>query len=239
MDGAAPFHQHLKKKSSEAFITSLSGIDRVIQEKQGGGEAETNEEDLVQQLLPGQYKEYADVFSKAASDQLPQRANDYKVTLEDGKTVESMAGYSPLYKQTAEELEAARAYILDNLGKGFIVPSAAPFASTILMARKPGGGLRFCVDYQKLNAITRKNRYPIPLVDELMEHVSGARIFTKLDIRQGFHRLRLSPDSEDLTTFRTHYGTYKYQVVPFGLTNRPASRSVNSMSHGPSTWASS
>lgn len=173
--------------------------------------------------MPGQYREYADVFSKAASDQLPpQQKNNYRITLEDGKTVESMVGYSPLYKQTAEELEAAQAYIHDNLGKGFIVPSVVPFASPILMAWKPGGGLQFCVDYQKLNAITRKDCYPIPLVDELMEHVSGVRIFTKLDIHQGFHQLQLSPDSEDLTTFCTQYGTYKYQVVPFGLTNGPA-----------------
>jgi hypothetical protein len=90
------------------------------------------------------------------------------------------------------------------------------------MARKPGGGLRFCVDYRKLNAVTKKDRYPLPLVDELMERLSQAKIFTKLDIRQGFHRIRMSPESEDLTTFRTRYGAYKYRVMPFGLTNGPA-----------------
>ena len=90
------------------------------------------------------------------------------------------------------------------------------------MARKPGGGLRFCVDYRKLNSITRKDRYPIPLVDKLMERLSDAKVYTKLDIRQGFHRIRLDPDSSDLTTFRTRYGTYKYNVLPFGLTNGPA-----------------
>jgi reverse transcriptase-like protein len=90
------------------------------------------------------------------------------------------------------------------------------------MARKPDGGLRFCVDYRKLNAITRKDRYPLPLIDELMERLSRAKIFTKLDIRQGFHRIRMSPESEDLTTFRTRYGAYKYRVMPFGLTNGPA-----------------
>ena len=118
MIGAAPFHWHLAKKGLEAFITSLSEIDCVIQEKQEVGKAEPNEEEMVQQLLPEQYQEYADVFSKAASDKLPPRwTNDYKVTLEEGKTVESMVGYSLLYKQTAEELEAAQTYILDNLGK--------------------------------------------------------------------------------------------------------------------------
>ncbi|BCR85209.1 uncharacterized protein ACHE_20667S [Aspergillus chevalieri] len=223
--GAAPFQRHLKRKDTEVFIASLSEIDRIIEEKREKErqKEDHNEQELVQQLLPRQYQEYADVFSKAASDELPpQRTNDYRIELEEGKTAESEVGYSPLYKQTAEELEAARDYIVDNLNKGFIGPSAAPFASPILMARKPGGGLRFCVDYRKLNAITRKDRYPIPLVDELMERTSGAKIFTKLDIRQGFHRIRLDPKSEDLTTFRTRYGTYKYHVVPFGLTNGPA-----------------
>ena len=223
--GAAPFQRHLKKKDTEVFIASLSEIDRIIEEKREKDRQKEDhyEEELVQQLLPKQYQEYADVFSKAASDELPpRRANDYRIELEDGKTAEREVGYSPLYKQTAEELEAARDYIVDNLHKGFIGPSAAPFSSPILMARKPGGGLRFCVDYRKLNAITRKDRYPIPLVDELMERISGAKIFTKLDIRQGFHRIRLDPKSEDLTTFRTRYGTYKYHVVPFGLTNGPA-----------------
>lgn len=223
--GAAPFQRHLKEKDTEVFITSLSEIDRIIEETRAKDRQKEDhyDQELVQQLLPEQYQEYVDVFSKAASDELPpRRTNDYRIELEEGKTAESAVGYSPLYKQTAEELEAARDYIVDNLNKGFIGPSAAPFASPILMARKPGGGLRFCVDYRKLNAITRKDRYPIPLVDELMERISGAKIFTKLDIRQGFHRIRLDPKSEDLTTFRTRYGTYKYHVVPFGLTNGPA-----------------
>lgn len=78
-------------------------------------------------------------------------------------------GYGPLYKMNAEELEAAREYIIDNLHKGFIVPSNAPFASLILMAEKPGGGLRFCVDYWKLNTIIKKDCYPLPLIDEVLD----------------------------------------------------------------------
>lgn len=86
----------------------------------------------------------------------------------------------------------------------------------------PNGKLRICIDYRKLNAITKKDRYPLPLIDELLERLNGARIFTKLDIRQGFHRIRLESASEDLTTFRTRYGSFKYHVMPFGLTNGPA-----------------
>ncbi|ODM16893.1 hypothetical protein SI65_07858 [Aspergillus cristatus] len=178
--GAAPFQQHLKKKDTEVFITSLSEIDHIIEERRAEDcqREDSHEQELVQQLLSKQYQGYADVFSKAASDELPpRRANDYQIELDEGKSAESAVGYSPLYKQTAEELEAARNYIVDNLSKGFIGPSAAPFASPILMAQKPGGGLRFCVDYQKLNAITRKDRYPIPLVDELMERISTFQRF--------------------------------------------------------------
>ena len=223
--GSAPFERHMKRKNTEVFITSLYEIDRTIEDKrlEERQAEEMAEQELIQQRLPQQYKEYSDVFSKAASDELPpHRSNDYQIHLEDGTHPEQTIGHSPLYKQSREELEAAREYVIDNLSKGFIGPSAAPYTSPILMARKPGGGLRFCVDYRKLNSITRKDRYPIPLVDELMERLSDAKVYTKLDIRQGFHRIRLDPDSSDLTTFRTRYGTYKYNVLPFGLTNGPA-----------------
>ena len=220
--GAAAFHRHTQKRDTEVFITSLHEIDRMIEEKQGGISKDP-EEELIAQTLPACYSEYKDVFSKVASDMLPpRRPIDYKIELEDSTSPAEAIGYGPLWKQSAEELEAAKNYIVENLAKGFIVPGNAPFASPILMAKKPGGGLRFCVDYRKLNSITKKDRYPLPLIDELMQRLGKAKIFTKLDIRQGFHRIRISSESEDLTTFRTRYGTYKYRVVPFGLTNGPA-----------------
>lgn len=83
---------------------------------------------------------------------------------------------------SVEHLVAAKKYIHDNLQKGFIVPSSAPYASPILLAKKPGGGLRFCVDFRKLNSITKKDIYPLPLIDELIQRVKGAKFFTKLDI---------------------------------------------------------
>lgn len=101
--------------------------------------------------------------------------------------------------------------------------SNAPFVLPILMALKPRGGLRFYVDFRKLNALTKRDVYPLPLVDELLQRISKARIFTKIDIRQGFHRIRMDPETEDLTTFKSRYGTFKYKVLPFRLTNGPAS----------------
>lgn len=209
--GAAPFKRHIRAKDSETFVTSLLEIDRVVYDKRAAirKEEELTEEELIHKRLPECYRDYADVFSKRASDELPpRRENDYKIVLEEGQRPEEIIGYSPLYKQSLEELEASRDYIVDNLSKGFIGPSAAPFASPILMVRKPGGGLRFCVDYRRLNSVTRKDRYPLPLVDELMERLGNAKIFTKLDIRQGFHRIQVDPASRELTTFRTRMGCF-------------------------------
>jgi hypothetical protein len=122
---------------------------------------------------------------------------NHKVELEQ----ENAVGYRPLYKMNVEELEAAREYILDNLYKGFIIPSNTPFASPILMAEKPGRGLHFYVNYRKLNTIIHKDRYPLPLINEILECISKVKIFTKLDIRQGFHRIYMDLALEDLTTF--------------------------------------
>jgi hypothetical protein len=138
------------------------------------------------------------------------------------KEVEGYLGYSPLYKIITAELEATKKYLLENLDKGFIAPSQSPFAAPVLFVRKSNGSLRFCINYRKLNQITRKDRYPLPLIDETLARISRAKIFTKLDIRQAFHRIRMDPESEELTTFRTYYGVYKCKVLPFGLTNRPA-----------------
>jgi hypothetical protein len=217
MIGAAGFHRLLRHKDNTLFATSLYEIDCVIEEKLAE-QAET-EDQLIERKLPIQYRSFKDMFLKAKSDQLPlHRASDHKIQLER----ENNLTYSPLYNYSIEELKAAKKYITENLQKGFIAPSQAPFAAPILFARKADGSLRFCIDFRKLNSITRKDRYPLPLIDETLARLGRAHIFTKLDIRQAFHRIRMHPDSEDLTTFRTRYGTYKCKVLPFGLTNGPA-----------------
>ena len=91
-----------------------------------------------------------------------------------------------------------------------------------MFIKKPNGGLRLYINYRKLNQLTRKDQYPLPLMDEIFARLSKAKIFTKLDIRQVFYRIRIDPDSEELTSFRTRYNSYKYKVLPFGLTNGPA-----------------
>ena len=112
--------------------------------------------------------------------------------------------------------------MIENLKKGFIVNSSSTFASPTLFVKKANGDLRFCVDYRKLNSLTRNDPFPIPRIDELVTRVAKARIFTKLDIRAAFNRIRMDPGSEEYTTFRTRYGLYKCKVLPFGLCNGPA-----------------
>ncbi|RMJ20631.1 hypothetical protein PHISP_08499, partial [Aspergillus sp. HF37] len=186
-------------------VTSLLEIDRIIDDKQAP--PLDPDEEVVRQRLPAQYQEFADVFSKRESDTLPdyRPGVDCKIQLEGNDDPARAIGCEPLRKMPLHHLEAVKEYLLDNLDKGFIGPSYAPFASPILLVEKDGK-TRFCVDYRRLNALTKKDRYPLPLIDELLERLSKAKIFTKLDIRQGFHRIRTDPNSEDLTTFRTRYG---------------------------------
>jgi hypothetical protein len=119
-------------------------------------------------------------------------------------------------------LQEIKRFLTENLDRGFIETSQAPYASPVLFLKKANGALRFCVDFRKLNSLTRKDRYPLPLIDETLARLAKAKIFTKLDIRQAFHRIRMDPNSEELTTFRTRYGAYKCKVLWEGLTNRPA-----------------
>ena len=121
------------------------------------------------------------------------------------------------------KLEKTKEYLEENLRKGFITPSNAPYASPILFAQKSNGDLQFCIDYQKLNALTKKDWYLLPLIDETLAQMSGCKFITKFDIIAAFNKLHMDPGSKDLTTFITSMGLYKYRVLPFGLTNGPAS----------------
>jgi Reverse transcriptase (RNA-dependent DNA polymerase) len=215
--GVAGYRRNLQDAQSTAFSISLYEIDYLIEKKL----ADEKDDLRVQENLPEEYRDIIDAFSKAASDTLPpRRPYDHKIQLTDDNT--DGLSYSPLRHQSADELRAVKQYLIENLHKGFIEASQAPFAAPILFVKKSDGSLRFCIDYRKLNNLTRKDQYPLPLIEETLARLSKARIFTKLDIRQAFHRIRIDPDSEELTTFRTRYGAYKCKVMPFGLTNGPA-----------------
>ena len=123
---------------------------------------------------------------------------------------------------TQEELGAAKKNINDMLEKAFIRPSTSPIASPVILVKKPGGGLRFCVDYRALNAITFKNRYPIPKIRETLGRLCKAKYFTKFDIIAAFNRIRVAEGEEWKTAFATRFGQFEYLVMPFGLCNAPS-----------------
>jgi hypothetical protein len=154
--------------------------------------------------LPPNYADFMDVFSKNQNDELPpHRPLDHKIELLPDATP---LRAHPLYSMSTKQLVALKEYLTENLRKEWIIPSGAKYGSPVLFAKKPNDGLRLCMNYRKLNVRTRKNTYFLPLIEEILKRISRARVYIKLNIRQTFHRIRISEEFEDLTTFRTRFG---------------------------------
>ena len=185
-----------------------------LSQKDDSGSEEPNLEDI-----PEQYRDLAIVFSKKEADKLPpHRLTDCEIILKEGATLH----YGPMYPLTLEESETLEEYIKDMLKKGFIRESNSPAGYPVLFQKKHDGSLRLCVDYKKLNAVTIRNSYPLPLINDIIERVRGAKYFTKLDLRSAYNLIRIKEGDEYKTAFRTKYGHYEYLVMPFGLKNAPA-----------------
>ena len=173
----------------------------------------------VKKKLSKKYHNFLDVFDRSKTDELsPHRECDHKLKFIDGADKAKLSR-SRIYLISGSKLKQVKKYLDEHLKKGFIVLSQAPFASPILFAEKSNGDLRFCVDYRRLNQITKRNRYLISLIDEVLVRIQDCKYMTRLDIIAAFNKLRMHPDSEDFTTFITSLGAYKYRVLSFELTN--------------------
>lgn len=169
--------------------------------------------------IPSEYHDFEDLGSIDDARTLPSHgAQDLALDIEPGAS----PPYQPLYSLSATELEILRKYLADYLQRGWIRHSRSPAGAPILFAKKKDGTLRLCVDYRGLNKVTVKNRHPLPLITESLEQLAEARFYTKLDVREAYHRIRIKEGDEWKTAFRTRYGHFEYTVMPFGLTNAPA-----------------
>jgi hypothetical protein len=168
--------------------------------------------------LPKYYHEFLLVFDQQKADKLPSyREYDHKIELLLGKLLPA----GPLYNILEDELLVLCKFLKKNLSKGFIRASLSPTASPVLFAKKPGGGLRFYIDYRVFNIITIKNRYLLPLIQETLACFSRTKFYTKLDVIAAFNRIRIAEKQEYLMVFNMHYSFFKTLVIPFGLSNIP------------------
>lgn len=162
-------------------------------------------------------QEFATLFSEPQGLP-PRRACDHAIQL--------LAGAQPFrlrpYRYTPDQIDKIEKQVKEMLEKGIIQYSSSPFASPELLVKKKDGEWRLCVDYRKLNAYTVKNKFPMPIIDEILDELFGATVFSKLDHRSGYHQIRIKQGDEYKTAFQTHNGHYEYKVMSFGLTGAPA-----------------
>ncbi|MBW0551074.1 hypothetical protein O181_090789 [Austropuccinia psidii MF-1] len=170
-------------------------------------------------VVTSAYHQYLDVFSKVKAEKLPpHRACDHHIFLEG-----SLPPLGVIYSLSNQESDTLRAYISENVKKGFNWPRSSLTGAPFLFVKKKDGGLHLCVDYRKLNAVTRKNKYPVPPMNQLLNFFNGSSIFSKIYLRGAYNLPRIKEGDENLTAFGTKYGSFEYLVMPFGLTNAPAS----------------
>lgn len=170
-----------------------------------------------QQILTRVLHDYADVFSLPQSLP-PSRSIDHKIELIPGSSPPCHA----TRRMSPPELEELRKQLDELLEKGYIVPSKSPYGAPILFVKKKDGTMRLCIDYRSLNDQTIKNKYPLPYIDEIFDQLRGAKYYTKIDLVSGYHQILIHKDDVEKTAFRTRYGLYQWLVLPFGLTNAPA-----------------
>jgi hypothetical protein len=162
--------------------------------------------------------EFPDVFPEDLPGLPPERDVEFVIELKPGTTPISRRSY----RMPPNELAELKTQLQDLLEKGFIRPSSSPWGCPAIFGKKKDQPLRMCVDYRPLNEVTIKNKYPLPRIDILFDQLTGARVFSKIDLRSGYHQIRIRPEDIPKTAFTMRYGLFEYLIMSFGLTNAPA-----------------
>jgi hypothetical protein len=161
---------------------------------------------------------FLDVFP----DDFPRLPSDRDVEFK----IELLPGIAPIsrrpYRMSPNELAELKIQLGELLQKGLIHPNSSPWGCPAIFVKKKDQSLRMCVDYRPLIAVTIKNKYPLPRIDILFDQLSKAKVFSKIDLRSGYHQIKIRPEDIPKTTFSTRYEFYEYLVMSFGLTNAPA-----------------
>jgi hypothetical protein len=161
-------------------------------------------------------KDFEDVF-KEVPGLPPRRDIDFSINL--------MPGAMPIskthYRMSTPELKELQMHPKELMKKGYMLSSVSPWGAPVLFVRKKYGTLRLCIDFRKVNKVTVKNKYPLPMIDDLFDQLKDAKIFSKIDLRSGYHQVRIKEEDISKTDFRTRYGHFEFTVVPFGLSNAP------------------
>ncbi|GJY82469.1 putative reverse transcriptase domain-containing protein [Tanacetum coccineum] len=163
-------------------------------------------------------QEFPEVFPEDLPGIPPTRQVEFRIDLVPGATPVARAPY----RLAPSEMKELAEQLQELTDKGFIRPSSSPWGAPVLFVKKKDRSFRMCIDYRELNKLTMKNRYPLPRIDDLFDQLQGSSIYSKIDLRSGYHQLRVREEDIPKTAFRTQYGHYEFQVMSFGLTNAPA-----------------
>ncbi|GJU97705.1 putative reverse transcriptase domain-containing protein [Tanacetum coccineum] len=163
-------------------------------------------------------RDFPEVFPDDLPGLPPPRQVEFKIELVPGAAPVARAPY----RLAPSEMKELADQLQELLEKGFIRPSSSPWGAPVLFVKKKDGTFRMCIDYRELNKLTIKNHYPLPRIDDLFDQLQGSSVYSKIDLRTGYHQLRIREEDIPITAFRTRYGHYEFQVMPFGLTNAPA-----------------
>nr|GEX22952.1 putative reverse transcriptase domain-containing protein [Tanacetum cinerariifolium] len=163
-------------------------------------------------------QDYPEVFPKDLPGLPPARPMEFQIDLIPGAAPVARAPY----RLAPSEMKELAKQLQELSEKGFIIPSSSPWGAPVLFVKKKDGSFRMCIDYRELNKLTVKNRYPLPRIDDLFDQLQGSSVYSTIDLRSGYHQLRVREQYVPKIAFRTRYGHYEFQVMPFGLTNAPA-----------------